>query len=753
MIVSIPIVGRGIVVGVVAVIVGCGGGGAGARTGDQNAGSAPGGARNRPLSPEEQAGAETQALQAFVQARAAMELCNGENDEDACRRAGRLFRLAADTWSSLIESRGEADANEEWAVMYAQALLRTGRHRMAADAAARYLERGTDAAFRRGAAETLVSAHEQMLERDRPEVRRAPPEPTGQPPVVAPIELPESLAQLVAARARYVEVVAETPETRAVRRGYQLDNAAVLYRYGRWEQARPALLAVFEEGCAGDGAWDGAAHAWRYLREMSISLGQYDAISQLARELGTRQCTFGTAQAPACSAESEDPRCIAEIDSLSIQLRQGTVLMQRAEHASGQERTRSATRAGEAFLATIDARGSDLSPRARVAALTLASSAFRLGPVDRALEVDRRIVDEVQPGRFSEEERPAIVAALGAALVRLLEHARTASSHEDVVRVAARLMTADFDTPELAEDRAAARAMLPEALVALGRHRDAAAAWTALAAASSDPAVQREATLASGMALIAANDCRRATVALRAFVTAQRGQPGTGDGVVRALHRIAGCARGAARDAALEEVATVAGETQDTLGADAKAAAAEATFTMIDRDFGANTAWRIQIARGENSEALVPALREAMQTPLEEANALVESYEAVTRYDVPRWSAAAYLRAGLALERLVAAVLAASWNVPQDLDRQRRAVTPQAYEQLRRIVETRVREILETEARPIRCRAAGRFERAVGVATRTGLTIEESASARDRLGALGAEVVARCRAQSPAAFR
>lgn len=708
----------------------------------------------QPLDAEEAQAAKAQALRAFVQAQTLLERCAAEHDEAVCGRARQVYRVAADTWNTLVIGRPQDPEVGEWRVQRAQALLRGGDPAEAAAAAQEYLAAGTDPTWQRAAAETLVGARERLLTAARLEARSAAPEPEGEPPAVRALEIPQPLSNLREARERYLEVVPEATDTATTRRAYALDDALLLYRYGHWPEARTALQASFEAGCAGEAGWDGAATAWRALRDMAASLGRFDAIGELGRALDERRCDFGAAGAPACGDVSDDPRCIARTDAVSVRLRTGLVLAQRAEHARGDERIRWATRAGEAFLASVD-EGPDVAPIERVDGLTLAARAFRLAGSDRAAEVDRRIAAEVVASRFGGEERLRALTALADALERSMALAHDSARHDEVVRFATRLLGPDFDQPELAGSRSSARTALPESLMALGRHREASEAWAALAAAETDAALKRAASLASALELAAGGDCRRAMVALRAFAGAHRAEAGAGDDVVRALYRYATCQRegSAARVAALDEVAAVASETHDALGAEARGYAAAAVFARADSGFDDLARLRIVIARGANSEALVAALREALRDPADEVRELLEDYDGVIRFDDPRWSMAAYLRAGLALERLADTVLTASWSNPADLEAERRTLTRQSYEQLRGIVAMRVREILETQARPLRCRAIERFDRAVAIAGRTGAQSAELDAARARLAAIDESVVSRCRAARPAAPR
>lgn len=703
-----------------------------------------------PLGPEEAAQAQTQALRSFLRAREHDARCTETREESECQRARHLFRVAADTWNALLVGRRDDDtAAADWTFMHAQALLRAGRPVQAADSAERYIAHGDNPEWRVRAAEILVTCRERAITDANVEVRTAPPEPSDGN--VEPIALPDEVRLLREARARYIETVPEASDAEHKRRGFALENALVLHRYGHFDEARTELRPIFEAGCTGEGAWDGAASAWRTMREIAILLGRYDAVAELGREIATRSCDFGAPE-PQCDGLGDDPRCLARTDAVSVQLRTGTTLLQRAQYARPNERARWANRAGEAFLSAI--RESNLAPLARLAALTQAATAFRAAQnAEQATAVDRRIASEVDPSTFEEAERPQVVEVVAAALLRILALARRSNAHEDVVLVAARLLTDDFDLPELADERETARSIVPASLTALNRHREASEAWTALAESTADARVRREAELAAALAWVTAADCRRAGTALSAYARAHRGEDGAGDSVIRALYEYAMCQReGAARQRALDEVAEAAGEARDALSAESKGRAAAATLAIVDRDFAALDRLRIRIPRGENTEALVTDLREELAEPAAEVRELVAGYDRVVAFGDARASAHAHYRAGLALEKLAAVVLAATWTVPQDLERQRRDLTREAYDQLRGIVEARAAEVLEAQARPIRCLAAQRFEASIGVAQRGSVESEHATEARARLDAIGSAVVQRCRTNRPAAL-
>lgn len=732
---------RGSAILLIGFCAACGGAGAESprASSDEGAGGErPPAVREEPariLDEEEAEQTHLQAMQLHVRAEERRRLCE-EGDEAACGQVRQLFELTADTWRALIEGRPDNEA-AEWSFMLAQARLHSGRNDAAAEAADHYLALGAPE-WRTQAAQLLVTARERSLEGVL--VRETAPRAEGDPPVLRALEIPAPLQQLSDARARLAEVLAESGADPAARRAIALENALVLHRYGHWERAQEALRPLLDEGCAGEGAWEGGAIAWRALREIASSLRRHDAVRALGDDVERRSCDFG-GTAPVCDDSSEHPRCLAIADRVAWRLRGGILFLQRAEQARGAERSQLAIRAGEAFLAALELEG-ELDARGRIIALVQASGAFRMaGAAPRAAEVDERIVREVHPAAIDEMHRALALTALASALSRQLEAALAASSHERVAAIAPAILAPALDRPALAEQRSRARSALPEALVALGRHADASQAFTALAAADGDPSVRREAELRAALALVPARNCSAATRPLRAFVTAHAAEAGAHDGVVRALWQLAECQRSGSRQhlAALEEVAQI---ERAGLGAEARGYVAEATFRLVDREFESATRHRLQVPAGENVEDLTPNLREQLAGPTERVRELLQGYARVELLGVGRWSAAARQRSGAALEALERAVLEASWELPLDLQRQRRTLNAANFAQIQRIVELRSAELLRAQAVIIRCRAAVHYRRAVQIAGAAGVDSPEAQAARERLGAM--EIPARC---------
>lgn len=706
---------------------------------DATEGGSAGPAPVRLLDAEEADRTYTQAMQVHVRAEELRARCVEERAEEVCGEARQLFGLADDTWRALVEGRPD-DTDPEWLFMLAQARFHAGRLDAAGEAAERYLSTGASD-WRTAAARLLLATRERALEGAGVRMREEPPQAQGSPPAVREIDVPPPVQQLVQARDRLVEVLSDADDARAERRSLALANALVLYRYGHWERVQPALRTILEEGCTGEGAWEGAATAWRALHDIALALERYDAVRALGDQIEASGCEFGLGP-PSCAAGSEHPRCMARTDRALWGLRGGTRFLERAQHSRGAEAQRFAIRAGEAFLAALEDEG-ELDALGRVTALVEAEGAFRrAGAAERAAEVDVRIVREVDPRALDESDRPFALAAVASAVSRQLDAALEASRHEEVVTHARWLLSRERDVPELSAHRAHAREVLPEALVSLGRHADASRAFGELASASEDPSVRRQAELRGALELVPGRSCAAATRPLRTFVSTHSQEEGAQDSVVRALWQLAECQRrgGPQHVAVLEEV--VQAGARGELDREARGRVAEATFLLADRDFESATRLRIHVPAGENIEDMAANLREQLAAPLERLRVLLEGYAGVERHGVGRWTVAARQRSGAALEALDRAVLAAAWELPLDLTRQRRLLNAATFAQIQRITEMRAAELLRAQAVPIRCRAAAHYRRALEVAGTASVDSDESRSARERLAAM--ELPDRC---------
>jgi hypothetical protein len=379
--------------------------------------------------------------------------------------------------------------------------------------------------------------------------------------------------------------------------------------------------------------------------------------------------------------------------------------------------------------------GRELEPAERITALVEAGRAYRMAEsADKAAAVDARIIREVDPSASSPQSRAYALVTVASALTNQLDAAIRDASPGVIVRLAEQLLGDDYDLPELSEERSRARRALPDALTALGRRADAARALTALSQAATDPAEAREAQLAAALALTEGGSCQPSVRPLEAFVREHGARSDARDQTIAALFAVAECQRGRPRTATLARLVAVA-QAGGALSADARSHFAAATFESVQVDVDQFARTRIRLPRVDTVEDIVGALRAALEEPISRAEAMVEAYAEVEAIGDARFASDAKYEAARVLLALEQIVRSAEWQIPNDLQRQRRDLNRPAFEQLEGIVAARVAQIIEAEATPIHCRAGEALARAVSGASRQNVESERISAARAALRA------------------
>jgi len=583
------------------------------------------------------------------------------------------------------------------------------------------------------------------------ERRTQAPDPVGQPPSVPSLDLPAPIARLQAARARYVAGIEADRDFDDHLRSYALDHALTLFHYGHWAAAETELTAVFDTGCAGETAWEGARRAWLALRQIATVRGQLDALAALGEALGERSCSFG-GQTADCTADPQHPACLAHTDMARIRQVGGQRFMQRAQHGQGEERTRWATRAGETFLASLESEPPP-SAFARALALAHAAEAFELaGATDRLAEVDALLM-RLALDDYQGSEQEFAVQEQAHAISRRLEAAEQSGEARSVAQLAPRLLVDAFDTPDLSVVRERARLLFAQSQASLGRHRQAATAYAELAQTTEDASVRRDAALEAALEERAAGGCRRGRAGLRRFAETYAGQAGARDGLVRVRWELAACERqgSSAYFEALSALTAAMASSSGRLGAETRDHAAEAAFRLADRDFDQVTRLRLRLPRVDQVEEFTPLISAMIQEPAARVAELVHAYDAVEPLGSSEWSVAAATRGAAAVQALMNAIAHAEWELPTSVRRMLPRLSREASQQIRQGTEARIHELLEQQAERLRCRAASRFAHAAGLVTGSMRT-DYAESARRSFAEVDADVLERCRQHNPSLF-
>lgn len=160
------------------------------------------------------------------------------------------FERAAAYYAAYVDAFGGSPASAGARSEHANALIAAGRPLDAA----RVLEAMADAvpARRVEGLRRAVDAYRRALAADvaagRASVAEGPPPPSRRPPWTDPPAMPEPVRRLLEARDRYLAAAQTAPEGEPFR-DQQVENALLLFRYGRFAEARPRLIRLLREAC------------------------------------------------------------------------------------------------------------------------------------------------------------------------------------------------------------------------------------------------------------------------------------------------------------------------------------------------------------------------------------------------------------------------------------------------------------------------------------------------------------------------
>ncbi|MBX3268789.1 MAG: tetratricopeptide repeat protein, partial [Sandaracinaceae bacterium] len=387
--------------------------------------------------------------------------------------AATHYAAAIDAYRRFLDRYPRAARAYELAYDLADALFWSGRYAEAAQAYADVRDSPLDGARRVAAARRAAEAERLAAEAAGarwPETNARAPQP-----------VPAALARAARAREIYVRWVRPDEDEEGVRDAFAFNNALLLARHGHGAEARRRFEMIFRARCAGPRASAVGRDALRALLDEAAAANDAARVAALAREVRERGCNFAPGGPPALDA-CEGPDCLARAlpaIETSARLRQ---LRDRAEALRALPDPRARAERAAALAAdlthAIDAQPDH--PDAP-AALLLAARLFEqeAGRGEAAQALYERIVAQTPAG---DEARDELVAEaqfqLAQRAARAFDYDRALAGYETIAR-----------SPRFASSRPSARERRRDALVnaallstRLGRHADAARAWSDAAA-------------------------------------------------------------------------------------------------------------------------------------------------------------------------------------------------------------------------------------------------------------------------------
>jgi hypothetical protein len=202
---------------------------------------------------------------------------------------------------------------------------------------------------------------------------------------------------------------------------------------------------------------------------------------------------------------------------------------------------------------------------------------------------------------------------------------------------------------------------------------------------------------------------------------------------------------------ALQDVTTAFQRTGQPAGSIAAGYAAEARFILVDGKLASFEKFQIKPGKPKTVEAYINTITKQMSNGATEAQSVANGYEPVFPYRRPRWTIASYVRQGRAYEILARSILNTPVVIPTDLQRVLRKADEYEREEYRLDFEDKVRQVLDTQVRPVECFAVARYALAARAGRAGSFDDDYTRIAIDRLQAYGDERIAECIAEAQAA--
>jgi len=690
--------------------------------------------------------------------------CVQERNVKLCRDSQAEYDLAASAYRSYLERYPNNPQGYELHYNLADALYWSKNYEQAATEYAEVRDSNVDDSYLAESARRVVESLKRIADRDVEEgrlvIREQAPLPSGTPPRVQPIAMPETVQRLARAREIYLSRVSPQRDTEGVRTAYDYNNALLLYWYGYWPEADSRFTRIYEERCAGAEADATGQIAWENLRAMAMAKEDSDEIRRLATDIQERGCTFSAgAAAIDCSRASnrDKPICRAGEDLNALVYQDALDVYKRAGQATGTESVRLYEQSATMLLAAVNS-----NPNDRQAPLALEYAALALEATNRfdsAAQLYQRIIDEVGPRQAADpEEQQSLDAILANAHFKL---AYTASRNFDFDRAVENYRVladsqrfAKSNDPGVQSKRADGLVNSAILLEQLQRYPEATTYYRRVYSTVDDEATKRNALYRIAEMAYRQQRYPQAVNGMREFIKAYSGDGEAGDLLVQAYWRIAQSwkARGRAGDyrAALNDVTTAYERTGQPAGSVAAGYAAEARFILVDGKLASFESFQIKPGRPKTVEAYINTITKQMGAGSTQAQSVANGYEPIFAYRRPRWTIASYVRQGRAYEILARSILNTPVVIPSDLQRVLRKADEYEREEYQLDFEDKVRQVLDSEVRPVECFAVARYALAARASRAGSFDDQYTRIAIDRLQAYGDERIAECIAEAQA---
>lgn len=694
-----------------------------------------------------------------------------EQSEAILDRALREYQLASEAYRAYLENYPNSPNAYELQYNLADALFWSEQYEEAARVYAAVRDSNLDDRFLSESARRVVeSLHrlvEQAEQRGELDVRGGEedtPEPVGNPPRVQPIEMPLLVQRLAQGREVYLARVPESQDTEGVRAPYDYNNALLLYYYGYWPQARQRFLRIYEERCSGPHANETGRVAWDSLYNMAVAMNDTAEAERLSRDVQRRGCTFTpdgptfeSAEQREAYCEQEEnrdaPICTADVIMTAARYQRALQLFNQAEGTQGDEQRRLYEESATMLVNAVN--DEPQHPQAPLALLQAGLALERTQRFESAGRLYQRVIDDVTPllrdaDGARETELEGILATayfrLAYTANRFFDYERAIDNYRQIADSQRFANSRDTDMPERITDSLINAARILEYQQDYSR---AATYYERAAGRLADPAEARSARYRVAEMAFKARNWRNALEAMSSFIDRYQNDRSAAELVVQAQYRIAEIreaqsARESTLRSSLQDVVSVYDRVGGQPGSMAAEYAARSRFRIVDPQLEELESLSINPGRQATTQNFVNELNRQIQDGSRRTQTAASGYEPILAYRRPTWTIAALTRQGRAYEILARSVLNASITMPTDLQQRIRSASQEVRDEVQFTFEDQVRQVLDSQVRPIECYAVVRYALAARAAQHGNIDTEYSREAIDRLQAYGDERIATC---------
>jgi cellulose synthase operon protein C len=626
-------------------------------------------------------------------------------------RAVEKYNLAAEAYRKYIQQNPDTPDAYDINFNLAETLFWSGQYELAKVEYKKVRDSNLDDRYRTDAGYMVIVCLEEMFKRQESSgalvLRSEPPEVSGEPPMVATLEIPPLVQELMNEREFFLK---DSPQHEDAGK-FRYQTAQNYYRYGQWDKAKVRYEAIYDDYCKKDPI---AYVSWQTMMNMATDMNNIDERERLAL----------LQQQKKCSTEGLEELTGGEAEVIDIETILGDVAMRRALEMlktcmDGKDQ-QICSEAGDALVAAVS-KAPDHPDADK--ALHNAALAYEIGQrFDSAMKLYGRIVEEYPKSEF-----------VGKCLFQQASAANNFFEYDKALENYRIL--ADESRFEKYENRTVSVYNAAYIMTNLQRYSAAIPYWERYAKEETDVSKSVEASFNAADMYFREKKWRKAVDAYEKFIRSKERVPEAQSFLVKAAYRTALSEKELGRNKnqtkAWERTVALYGKKR-TPGSMSAEYAASSHFQLIEIDMRKFEKFKI---RGK-----MKTINEKIATGIEKVKALEKRYREIAAYGRPEWSLAAEFRIGYAYEVFAKALLDVPFPPLDPKDEKMLRQLPREDRELVKIeLEDRFRAEMEKQVAPMEDKAQEEYRIAVDLARKGSISNEWTLLALERMNAYDPE--------------